>query len=236
MEYTINQFIFGVYPYIAGTVFMLGSFLRFEHGQYTWRAMSSQMLTPRSKHFRRASVTFHIGILFLFFGHLIGLLTPVAFYQGVLGVDPGFKQVFAIVSGGLFGLLCLFGLTYLLWRRLFVPAVRVNSARMDTFIICLIWLQLVTGMSTTFVSSHHLDGHVMEQLALWAQAIVTFQSGAHEHILGVHGIYKLHMFLGLIMFTAFPFSRLVHIWSWPWAYTRRRYQVVRQHGSSPRAM
>ncbi|PKL96826.1 MAG: respiratory nitrate reductase subunit gamma [Gammaproteobacteria bacterium HGW-Gammaproteobacteria-8] len=235
MEYAINQFIFGVYPYIAGTIFIFGSLLRFERGQYTWRAMSSQMLTPRSKTFRRASVAFHVGILFLFFGHLVGLLTPSWFYHDILGIDPGFKQIVAIASGGLFGLLCLFGLTYLLWRRLFVPAVRANSARMDTFIICLIWLQLATGMSTTFVSIDHLDGHVMQQLGHWAQAIVTFQSGAHEHILDVHWIYKSHMFLGLIMFTAFPFSRLVHIWSWPWAYTRRRYQVVRQHGSSPRA-
>lgn len=233
MEYLVNQFIFGVYPYIAGSVFLLGSFLRFEHGQYTWRAMSSQMLTPRSKHFRRASVAFHVGILFLFFGHLIGLLVPTSIYHGIFGIDPGVKQVFAIVSGGLFGLLCLFGLSYLLWRRLFVPSVRANSARMDTFIICLIWLQLVTGMSTTLVSMNHLDGSVMQQLAHWAQAIVTFQSGAHEHILDVHWIYKNHIFLGLIMFTVFPFSRLVHIWSWPWAYTRRRYQVVRQHGSSP---
>ena len=228
MEYFINQFIFGVFPYIAGTVFIVGSLLRFERGQYTWRAMSSQMLTRQSRWFRPASIAFHVGILFLFFGHLVGLLTPTWFYQDVLGIDPGFKQLFAIISGGLAGLLCLFGLTYLLWCRLFVPRIRNNSAGMDTFIICLIWLQLVTGMSTTFVSMDHLDGAVMQQLAYWAQSIVTFQSGAHEYILDVHWIYKNHIFLGLIMFTAFPFSRLVHIWSWPWAYTRRRYQVVRQ--------
>lgn len=228
MEYAMDQFIFGVFPYIAGTVFILGSLVRFERGQYTWRAMSSQILTPRSKNFRRASVAFHVGILFLFFGHLVGLLLPTSIYYGMLGIEPGFKQLLAIISGGLFGLLCLFGLTYLLFRRLLVPAVRVNSAPMDTFIICLIWLQLVTGMSTTFVSIDHLDGSVMMQLAHWAQALVTFQSAPHEYILTVHWIYKTHIFLGLIMFTAFPFSRLVHIWSWPWAYTRRRYQVVRQ--------
>ncbi|NDY96233.1 respiratory nitrate reductase subunit gamma [Wenzhouxiangella limi] len=224
----IHQFIFGVFPYIAGTVFLVGSLLRFERGQYTWRAMSSQMLTGHSRWFRPASLAFHIGILFLFFGHLVGLLTPTWFYQDTLGIDPGFKQLFAIVSGGAAGLLCLFGLTYLLWRRLFVPRVRNNSAGMDTFIICLIWLQLMTGMSTTFSSIHHLDGGVMQQLAHWAQSIVTFQAGGHEYITNVHWIYKMHIFLGLVMFTAFPFSRLVHIWSWPWAYTRRRYQVVRQ--------
>lgn len=227
MEYYINQFIFSTFPYIAGTVFIFGSLLRFERGQYTWRAMSSQMLTPRSKHFRWASVAFHVGILLLFFGHLFGLLTPTWLYTSV-GLSPSAKQVMAIVAGCLFGVLCLLGLTYLLLRRLFVTAVRVNSAPMDTFIICLIWLQLVTGLSTIYFSIDHLDGSVMMDLAHWAQHIVTFQSGAHEYILNVPPVYKMHIFLGMIMFTAFPFSRLVHIWSWPWAYISRRYQVVRQ--------
>jgi nitrate reductase gamma subunit len=227
MEYYINQFIFGVFPYIAGSVFIFGSLIRFERGQYTWRAMSSQMLTNKERWFRPASIAFHIGILALFFGHLVGLLTPTWLYEG-LGLASSTKQLMAIVAGGVFGIVCFFGLTYLLWRRLFVARVRENSAGMDTFIICLIWLQLVTGLCTIIVSTGHLDGYVMTQLAAWAQHIVTFRSGAHEFILDVHWIYKSHIFLGLIMFTAFPFSRLVHIWSWPWAYTRRKYQVVRQ--------
>lgn len=224
----INQLVFGVYPYVAGTVFIVGSLLRFERGQYTWRAMSSQMLTPRSANFRRASVAFHVGILLLFFGHLVGLLTPSWGYESI-GITAPVKQLAAMVAGGLFGLLCLYGISYLLWRRLFVPAVRANSAAMDTFIICLIWLQLATGLVTIIVSMDHMDGQTMKQLAHWAQHIVTFRSGAHEYVQDAPWPYKLHIFLGMIMFTAFPFSRLVHVWSWPWAYLRRRYQVVRQH-------
>lgn len=226
MQNYVNELVFGVFPYIAGTVFIFGSLLRFERGQYTWRAMSSQMFTS-TPGFRRASIAFHVGILLLFFGHLFGLLTPTWAYTS-LGLSSSSKQMLAMVAGGLFGILCFGGLTYLLWRRLFNARVRANSARMDTFIIALLWLQLVTGLSTFFVSIDHLDGAVMIQLAHWAQDIVTFRSGAHERIADVHWIYKFHIFLGLVMFTAFPFSRLVHVWSWPWAYTRRRYQVVRQ--------
>jgi len=228
VEYFVNQFMFSVYPYVAGTVFIFGSLLRFERGQYTWRAMSSQILTPRSHTFRYASTAFHVGILLLFFGHLVGLLTPSWIYEG-MGLTAHVKQLAAMIAGGIFGLICLYGITYLLWRRLFVPAVRVNSATMDTFIICLIWLQLATGLITIGVSTQHLDGHTMQQLAHWAQHIVTFQSGAHEYIQDVHWVYRTHIFLGMIMFTSFPFSRLVHVWSWPWAYTRRHYQIVRQH-------
>lgn len=226
MEQYIHQFIFGVFPYIAGSVFIFGSLLRFERGQYTWRAMSSQTFTSTAS-FRGASIAFHIGILALFLGHLVGLLTPTWLYEG-LGLSASVKQVMAITAGGIFGVVCFVGLTYLMLRRLFNARVRANSAFMDTFIIILLWLQLVTGLSTIIVSTGHLDGHVMQQLAHWAQYIVTFRGGAHEYIVDVHWIYKSHIFLGLLMFTAFPFSRLVHIWSWPWAYTRRRYQVVRQ--------
>jgi nitrate reductase gamma subunit len=224
MDY-FNQLIFGVGPYLAGTIFLLGSFLRYERGQYTWRAMSSQIFTS-TPNFRRASIAFHVGILLLFFGHLFGLLTPAPVYHA-LGLSTSAKQLLAMVAGGLFGALCFVGLTYLLWRRLFNPRVRANSAPMDTFIIALLYLQLITGLISIGVSSQHMDGSVMVLLASWAQHIVTFRPEAWQYIADVHWVYKLHVFLGQLMFTAFPFSRLVHIWSWPVAYVRRSYQVVR---------
>jgi len=224
MDY-LNQLIFGAGPYLAGTVFLLGSYLRYERGQYTWRAMSSQIFTS-TPNFRRASIAFHVGILLLFFGHLFGLLTPAPVYHA-LGLSTSAKQLLAMVAGGLFGALCFVGLSYLLWRRLFNERVRANSAPMDTFIIALLYLQLITGLISIGVSSQHMDGAVMVLLANWAQHIVTFRPDAWQYIADVHWEYKLHVLLGLVMFTAFPFSRLVHIWSWPIAYVRRRYQVVR---------
>jgi nitrate reductase gamma subunit len=226
MDY-INQLVFSVFPYIAGAVFLLGSVLRYDRGQYTWRAMSSQILNSGPA-FRWSSNLFHAGIILLFFGHLFGLLTPSQLYHA-LGLSTAAKQAMAIWLGGLFGTLCFAGLTYLLYRRLFNPRVRANSAPMDTFIILLLYVQVITGLSSIAISIQHPEGYVMTQLAAWAQGIVTFQSGAWMHITGVHWIYKFHIFLGLIMFTLFPFSRLVHIWSWPIGYVQRRYQVVRRH-------
>lgn len=226
METYIHQLFFSVVPYLAGTIFLLGSFLRYERGQYTWRAMSSQILDD-PKAFRWASIAFHVGIILLFFGHLFGLLTPVWLYQA-FGLSSGTKQLIAIVAGGFFGTICFLGLTYLVYRRLFKPRVRANSAPMDTFILVLIYLQLLTGLSTIFISMDHLvDGATMVQLGQWAQSLVTFQAGGWQYVVDVHWVYKMHMFLGFIMFAAFPFSRLVHIWSWPVEYVARRYQVVR---------
>lgn len=99
----INDLLFGVYPYIAGAIFLIGSWIRYDREQYTWRASSSQMLS--SKGFRMASNLFHVGVLFIFFGHLVGLLTPHAVYEPF--ISTGGKQLLAIISGGIAGVYCL---------------------------------------------------------------------------------------------------------------------------------
>ncbi|MDZ7827933.1 MAG: respiratory nitrate reductase subunit gamma [Halofilum sp. (in: g-proteobacteria)] len=222
----LNHLLFAYYPYLAGTVFLLGSLVRFDMSQYTWKTNSSQLL-DNSFRFQVGSVLFHIGVLFLFFGHLIGLLMPHGLYP-YLGLTAGSKQVLAMVSGGIAGLMALVGATILLHRRLFHPRVRAHSTRMDIFILVLLYVQLLLGMFTIPVSYQHLDGSVMLLLGEWAQHIVTFRPGAAEYVAGVHWIYKLHLFLGITTFLVFPFTRLVHIWSLPASYIVRQYQVVRQ--------
>lgn len=224
MDY-LHELLFGVGPYLAGSIFILGSILRYERGQYTWRTMSSQLL-HNTRTYRMGNILFHVGVLTLFMGHLVGLLTPHWVYES-FGLSAGAKQILAMVVGGIFGLICLTGISVVLWRRLFVPAVRANSSHMDTAIIILLALQLLTGLVTIYFSSHHLKGSVMLLLAGWAQSVVTFQGDAWVYLLNVPLVYKIHILLGLLMFSLFPFSRLVHIWSWPWAYLRRSYQVVR---------
>ena len=218
--------VFGYYPYLAATVFLAGSLIRFDREQYTWRSGSSQLL--RRRQLMMGSVLFHVGILFLFFGHFVGLLTPQEIYHAV-GLTSSAKQVLAVVAGGLFGAVCFVGLTMLLHRRLFDPRIRKTSSAMDIAILVILWLQLVLGMVTLpFSWAHRETGDIMVTLSLWAQKIVTFQSDAAVHVVDVSWVYKAHIVLGLTIFLIFPFSRLVHIWSAPVGYLGRRgYQVVR---------
>ena len=218
--------VFGYYPYFAATVFLAGSLIRFDREQYTWRSGSSQLL--RRKQLIWGSVLFHVGILLLFLGLFVGLLTPKEIYHA-FGMSSGIQQVLAIVAGGIFGIVCFIGLTMLLHRRLFDPRIRATSSAMDIAILALLWVQLVLGLaSLPFSWAHREGGEVMVQLSLWAQKIVTFQADAAAYAAGVHWVYKAHIFLGLTIFLVFPFSRLVHIWSAPVGYLGRRgYQVVR---------
>ncbi len=223
----VNQLVFGIYPYVALSVFVVGSLIRFDREQYTWRSGSSQLL--RGRQLRWGSNLFHFGILFLLFGHFVGLLTPHFVYEHFITAPQ--KQMLAIVSGGLAGAACFVGLTMLVHRRLTEPRIRATSTNMDIAILLLLWVQLVIGMLTLPFSLAHSDGSVMIALSEWAQRIVTFRGGAADMIADVAWPYRLHLMLGLTIFLLFPFSRLVHIWSAPVGYIFRRYQIVRSRGN-----
>jgi nitrate reductase gamma subunit len=221
---SLHHFLFGVYPYICLAVFFMGSLARFDRDQYTWKSDSSQLL--RKGQLRWGSNLFHIGILFLFFGHAVGLLTPHFFYEGFM--DASVKQRLAIYAGGTAGVLCFVGLSLLLHRRIFDPRIRLTSHRTDLAILIILWVQLVLGLITLPYSYSHADGSAMLVLAEWAQRIVTFRPDA-SLLVTMDWPYKVHLVLGMTIFLLFPFSRLVHVWSGfgSLAYLVRPYQVVR---------
>jgi nitrate reductase gamma subunit len=221
----LNQFIFGIYPYICLTVFLLGSLVRFDRDQYSWKSDSSQLL--KAGQLRLGSNLFHLGILFLFFGHTVGMLTPHFVYEPFM--TAGAKQLMAMISGGAFGLLGFIGVTLLLHRRLAEPRIRATSKTSDIVLLLLLWLQFALGLATIPLSAQHLDGGMMMKLAEWAQRIVTFRGGAVELLAEAGWVFKAHMFLGMSIFFIFPFTRLVHVWSGfaSVAYLTRPYQVVR---------
>lgn len=231
----INHFLFGIYPYIALSVFLLGSLIRFDRDQYSWKSDSSQLL--RAGQLRLGSNLFHIGILFLFFGHTVGMLTPHFVYEPFM--TAGAKQLMAMVSGGLFGLLGFAGVSILLHRRLSDDRIRLNSKTSDIVLLWLLWAQFALGLATIPLSAQHLDGGMMLKLAEWAQRIVTLRGGAVELLAEAGWVFKAHMFLGMSIFFVFPFTRLVHVWSGfaAVAYLGRPYQVVRSRrlGITPRA-
>ncbi len=221
----IHHLLFGIYPYIALAVLAVGSVIRYDREPYSWRAGSSQLL--RRKQLIVGSVLFHLGVLMIFAGHVVGLLTPIAVFDA-LGISHGAKQLLAIVAGGFAGVLGIVGATLLIHRRFFDPRIRAASSFADNMIIVLLWAQLALGLATIPLSLQHLDGHEMVKFMNWAQGIFTFRSGAADHIADVALVFKLHLFMGLTILFLFPFTRLVHMLSAPVRYVwRPGYQVVR---------
>ena len=217
--------LFGVYPYICLAVFLLGSLIRFDRDQYTWKSDSSQLL--KAGQLRVGSNLFHVGVLFLFAGHLVGMLTPHFVYEPF--ISAGQKQLLAMTAGGIAGTLAFIGVTLLLHRRLAEPRIRATSKSSDIVLLVLLWLQLALGLASVPLSAQHLDGSVMLRLAEWAQRIVTFQPDAPVLLSNVSWVFKVHIVLGMSLFLIFPFTRLAHVWSGfgTVAYLVRPYQLVR---------
>lgn len=227
----MHNFLFGIYPYIVLSVLVIGSIARYETDPFTWKTSSSQLL--RRKQLILGSVLFHLGILVIFFGHFVGLLTPIQIFDA-LGISHSAKQLLAMGAGGIAGVLSLIGGLLLLHRRLFDSRIRKTSSFADIGILAIIVLQLILGIGTIFISAQHLDGHEMTKFMTWTQKIVTFRAGAAEEIADVALIFKLHMFLGLTIFALFPFTRLVHMLSAPVRYVLRPgYQIVRSRRRHP---
>lgn len=222
----LHQFIFGIYPYIALAVFLFGSLARFEREQYTWKSDSLQLLHRGS--LRLGNILFHVGVLGLFFGHLVGLLTPVVVWD-TLGVSHSLKQMVAMSAGGIMGGIALIGLLILLVRR--GSSARLDHVRKagDRLLMPWILVTLVLGLSTIFESAGHLDGHMMVKLMTWAQGIFTFNGNAAAVIADAPLLFKAHLFMGMTLFLIFPFTRLVHVWSGfaSIAYLGRAWQLVR---------
>ncbi|GAA5523672.1 respiratory nitrate reductase 2 gamma chain [Microbulbifer aestuariivivens] len=225
MNSVINYLLFGWYPYVVLTVLILGSIIRFDKGQYSWRSQSSQFL--RRKQMMIGSNLFHLGVLILFVGHFVGLLTPIGVFD-FFGISHSFKQLMALVVGGIAGVLAFIGCSILLHRRLYYPRIRHSSSIGDILVLALLWLQILIGLATTVWTVDHLDGEAMVLFMGWAQGVLTFNPEAADLIIDTQLVYKVHIVLGLTLFLITPFTRLVHIWSAPFAYLLRPgYQIVR---------
>jgi nitrate reductase gamma subunit len=221
-----NAFVFGIYPYIAASVFLFGSLVRFEREQYSWKADSTQFVERGN--LRLGNILFHVGILGLFFGHLVGLLTPVAVWDA-LGIEHSVKQVFAMVAGGVMGTMCLAGLLILLHRRLASARLSALTKIGDRVLLLWILITLLLGLSTIGVSAGHMDGSMMVRLMTWAQHIVTFRADAARYVADAPLLFRVHLFMGMSLFVIFPFTRLVHVWSGfaSLGYLGRAWQLVR---------
>ncbi|MGH7071548.1 MAG: respiratory nitrate reductase subunit gamma [Acetobacteraceae bacterium] len=221
----VNEFLFGIYPYIALVVLLLGSVVRFDREPYTWKSDSSQLL--RRHQMRLGSNLFHYGILVVIIGHFVGFLTP----EWAIGwaISPAQHALMAMLAGGIAGLVAIVGISILIHRRVTDPRVRNNSRKWDLAVVLLLWLQLALGLLTVPFSAQHMGGAMFEVLVTYVQGIVTFHGGVASLLLGTPVIYRIHIFVGFTIFLISPFTRMIHIWSGvgSLAYLFRPYQLVR---------
>lgn len=222
MDNYINNFLFTYLPHIALAIFAFGLITRLIMMNRTVQAESTQFLVD--KKVKLGSNLFHVGIIFVFFGHL-SLFIPEWLYHLVMTTET--KRMIALTMGSFFGIMAIVGMSILVIRRFNAPRIKANSSFQDYFIIILLLVEAILGL-TAVAGTATTSIEKYAALSEWAQAVVTFQPDAGA-ILASHSIqYKIHIVIGLLIFMIFPYTKLMHMLVYPFVYLfRSGYQLVR---------
>ena len=113
----MNLFLWGALPYIAFTFLIVGTLVRFFYFERNWTTKSSEFL--EKKQLKWGSLLFHLGIIPVFFGHVVGLAIPAKWIDG-LGVSEEMYHFGAVYIGSIFGIMTFIGMLLLTLFRLYL--------------------------------------------------------------------------------------------------------------------
>ncbi len=213
-----SAFTWGVFPYICLAVMIVGTLYRYQTDQLGWGSKSSEIL--EKKLLTIGSMLFHVGILFVFAGHVAGLLVPLVFYNA-LGMSPELYHGVAIVLGGFSGSIALAGISILLYRRIANTRVRMSSDFSDYVSDGLLWLIMFLGLAFTLgYSLVHGPYEYRVTVGPWIRSVLTLQPDT-TLMAGVPLLLQVHIALAFALFGISPFTRLIHVYSIPVGYLRR---------------
>ncbi|TCJ99554.1 respiratory nitrate reductase subunit gamma [Nocardia alba] len=214
-----------ILPYIAATSFVLGHVWRYRFDQFGWTTRSSQIY--ESKLLQLGSPLFHFGMLGVFGGHVMGLLIPES-WTSAIGISEHAYHIVAVGAGSIAGLMVVLGVAILCYRRIAIPAVRKNTSRNDVMMYTLLTLALVTGLLNTW-GSNLLWGtyNYRTTVSPWFRSLFSINPEPGLMV-GVPWTFQLHGLVVLALVAAWPYTRLVHMFSAPIGYVTRPYIVYRR--------
>ncbi|PJA98851.1 MAG: respiratory nitrate reductase subunit gamma [Ignavibacteriales bacterium CG_4_9_14_3_um_filter_30_11] len=216
---TLYNFLFIALPYVALTVFLIGTIYRYKGTKFKFSSLSSQFL--EGKQLFWGSVPFHYGILFLFFGHLIAFLIPSTV---IAWNSEPLRLVFLEVTGFVFGLSALVGLINLFFRRNTNDRIKVVTSKMDILIELLIIVQIILGLWIAY--GYRWGSSWFSSVLspyLWS---IFYLNPNIEAVSTMPLVIQLHISLAFVIVLLIPFTRLVHLLVPPLHYLWRPYQRV----------
>ncbi|MEV4186252.1 respiratory nitrate reductase subunit gamma [Streptosporangium canum] len=213
-----------VAPYLAITVFVLGHVWRYRYDKFGWTTRSSQMYESRL--LRIGSPLFHFGILVVLLGHIGGLVIPKSWTEAA-GVSEEAYHITAVVLGTVAGVATLGGLAILIYRRRTVGPVFTATTRNDKLMYAVLALVIVLGLAATVAANIVGGGYdYRTTISPWFRSIFYFQPDP-ALMAGAPPLFQLHALSALLLFTIWPFTRLVHMLTAPVGYLTRPYVVYR---------
>jgi len=213
-----------VLPYVALTVFIAGHVWRYRYDKFGWTTRSSQLYESRL--LRIGSPLFHFGILFVAIGHIGGLLIPESWTEAA-GISETAYHAVALGIGTIAGVCTLAGAAILIYRRRTVGPVFSATTRNDKAMYVSLTLTIALGLSATVAANVVGGGYdYRETISPWFRSIFYLQPDP-DLMTGVPVLFQLHAISALLLFAAWPFTRLVHMLTAPLGYLTRPYIVYR---------
>ncbi|MBI2950014.1 MAG: respiratory nitrate reductase subunit gamma [Verrucomicrobia bacterium] len=209
----LTNFLWGVYPYLCITLFLAVPVIRMIYRPFGFSTRATSLFNRNL--LGVASLPLHWGILLVFVAHLAG------FIGGLLGLE-GWITFFRW-AGLIGGFLTLFGCIVALARRFAVPEVRAMSQWDDYWVHGFLVALLTLGLYQVVVDK--IFG-VAYTASSWLASVAQFNPQP-ELMASASLISKWHVFLALTFFAVFPFTKLVHFWTFPINYFVRPYQSMR---------
>jgi nitrate reductase gamma subunit len=211
--------LFAAYPYVAAVLLVVISILRYRENAYTVSSLSSQFLESGKLFW--GSVPFHLGILTVFLGHLVGFLFP----RTVMAFASHPVRLLVIeLSGLVAALLFLVGIVLLILRRLSVARLRPVTTTLDFVVYGLLLFQVATGLYISLFLRWGSAWYVNVAVP-YLRSLCTFQPEV-ELLTGVPWVARLHILGAFTLIAIFSFTRLVHVLVAPLPYLWRRPQLV----------
>lgn len=220
-----DYFLWAVFPYLCLTIFVVGHIYRYNTDQFGWSAQSSEFLEKRQ--LKWGSLLFHWGIVFVFFGHVAGILVPKVVYD-TMGITPHMYHMVAFSAGGVAGLATVIGGFLFFLRRSGTKRIR-NTGNMNAlFTLVILGAVVLVGFSATVgYTATGGDFDYRASIGPWFRSLL-YLSPKPGLMVGVPFGFQLHVFLAFLIFAIWPFTRLVHVWSLPLEYLRRKYIIYRK--------
>lgn len=217
-------------PYIAITVFVVGHIWRWRVDQYGWTSRSSQV--QESRLLSVGGPVFHYATFAAIAGHVLGILIPAS-WTAAVGIDENLYRLISASLGTLAGVLVAVGLIVLVARRLGVSRVRTTTSRTDILAYVLLAVVIALGLVETVLVNLLGAGYdYRSSVAIWFRGIF-LADPRPELMVGAPLIYQVHVILAWLLFMVWPFSRLVHAWSYPLLFIGRPWILYRSYRRGP---
>lgn len=219
----MTTLLWGVLPYLAFALLVVGLVWRYRYDKYGWTTRSSQVYESRLLNI--ASPVFHYGILFVLAGQLVGLFVPMSWTDAV-GVDEHLYHLFSLYGGTAAGVLAVVGILLLVYRRRTNAPVFHATTANDKLMYVVLLAAIALGMIAKLGHASGDGYHYRETIGPWSRSLFTLRPRT-DLMQGVPVLYQVHAVVGMVLIALIPYTRLVHMFSAPVQYLFRPYVIYR---------